>query len=66
MADRRDIRIDYHPTTKGKRQQKVDVIILQRGQEALDEHVERVIVCQSQKPRAPEAAEPAGRGGGPA
>ncbi len=48
--DRRDIRIDYHPTTKGKRQQKVDVIILRRGQEALDEHVERVIVCQSQKP----------------
>ena len=49
--DRRDIRTDYHPTTKGKRQQKVDVIILRRGQEALDEHVERVIVCESQKPR---------------
>ena len=49
--DRRDIRIDYHPTTKGKRRQKVDIIILRRGQEAVDEHVERVIVCQSQKPR---------------
>lgn len=49
--DRRDIRTDYHPTTKGKRQQKVDVIILRRGQQAVDEHVERAIVCQSQKPR---------------
>lgn len=49
--DRGDIRADYHPTTKGNRQQKVDVIILRRGQEAVDEHVERVIVCQTQKPR---------------
>ncbi len=49
--DRRDIRTDYHPKTKGKRQQRVDVIILRRGQEELDENVERVIVCQSQKPR---------------
>ena len=29
--DRRDIRTNYHPTAKGKRQQKVDIIILRRG-----------------------------------
>ena len=49
--DRADIRAGYRPTTRGKRQQKVDIVILRHGEEALDEHVERVIVCQPQKPR---------------
>ena len=49
--DRADIRAGYRPTTRGKRQQMVDIVILRHGEEALDEHVERVIVCQPQKPR---------------
>ena len=49
--DRRDIRTGYRLTTQGKRQKTVDVVILRHGQEAVDEHVERVIVCQKQKPR---------------
>ena len=49
--DRADIRAGYRPTMRGKRQQKVDIVILRHGEEALDEHVERVIVCQPQKPR---------------
>ena len=49
--DRGDIRTGYRLTTKSKRQKLVDIVILRRGREALDEHVERVIVCQPQKPR---------------
>ena len=49
--DRKDIRTGYHLTTQGKRQKSVDIVILRNGKEALDEHVERVIVCQKQKPR---------------
>ena len=49
--DRGDIRAGYRLTTKGRRQKTVDIVIFRRGQEALDEHAERVIVCQQQKPR---------------
>ena len=48
--DRNDIRTGYRLTTAGRRQ-TVDIVIFRRGTEALDEHVERVIVCQHQKPR---------------
>ena len=48
--DRNDIRTRYRLTTAGRRQ-IVDIVIFRRGREALDEHVERVIVCQHQKPR---------------
>ena len=48
--DRNDIRTRYRLTTAGRRQ-TVDIVIFRRGKEALDEHVERVIVCQHQKPR---------------
>ena len=49
--DRKDIRAGYRLTAPGRRQQSVDLVILRHGEEALDEHVERVIVCQRQKPR---------------
>ena len=49
--DRQDIRTRYRMTAKGKRQKSVDIVILRHGNHALDEHVERVIVCQPQKPR---------------
>ena len=49
--DRKDIRTRYRLTTKGKRQKSVDIAILRAGEDALDENVERVIVCQRQKPR---------------
>ena len=48
--DRNDIRTRYRPTAEGTRQ-TVDIVIFRRGQEALDEHVESVIVCQHQRPR---------------
>ena len=48
--DRNDIRTRYRLTTP-RRRQTVDIVIFRRGKEALDEHVERVIVCQHQKPR---------------
>ena len=48
--NRDDIRTRYRLTTAGRRQ-TVDIVIFRRGKEALDEHVERVIVCQHQKPR---------------
>ena len=49
--DRRDIRTRYRLTTKGKRQKSVDIVIFRPGAEALDDCVERVIVCQQQEPR---------------
>ena len=49
--DRADIRTGYRLSTRGKRGKTVDIAILRHGREALDEHVERVIVCQRQKPR---------------
>ena len=52
--DRVDIRADYRLTTRGKRQRKVDVVIFRRGEEAVDEHVERVIVCQGLPPLDPD------------
>ena len=48
--DRSDIRTRYRLTTPGRRQ-TVDIVIFRRGNEARDEHVERVIVCQHQRPR---------------
>ena len=60
--DRKDIRSGYRLTAPGRRQQSVDLVILRPGKEALDEHVERVIVCQRQKPReklrSPQEAAP--------
>ena len=49
--DRKDIRTRYRLTTKGKRQNVVDIVIFRSGKEALDENAERVIVCQPQKSR---------------
>lgn len=49
--DRADIRVAYRPTTRGRRGRTVDVVILRHGRDALDEHVERVIVCEHQKRR---------------
>ena len=49
--DRADIRAGYRLTTQGKRGRTVDIAILRHGREAVDEHVERVIVCQRQKAR---------------
>lgn len=48
---RTDIRTRYRLTTKGNRRKTVDIIILRRGKLPLDENVERVIVCQTQKAR---------------
>ena len=48
--DRNDIRTRYRSTTTGRRR-TVDIVIFRRGTEALDEHMERVVVCQHQKPR---------------
>lgn len=48
---RTDIHTHYRLTTKGKRQKFADIVILRNGEEASDEHVERVVVCQPQKAR---------------
>ena len=49
--DRKDIRTRYRLTTKGKRQNLVDIVIFRSGEEALDENAERAIVCEPQKLR---------------
>jgi type I restriction enzyme M protein len=49
--DRSDLRVSYRLTSKGKRQKSVDIAILRHGQEALDENVERVVICPPQKAR---------------
>ena len=49
--DRSAIRTGYRPTAKGKRSASVDIAIFRHGQEPADDSVERVIVCQTQKPR---------------
>ena len=49
--DRSTIRTGYRPSAKGKRSASVDIVIFRDGQEPADESVERVIVCQPQKPR---------------
>jgi type I restriction enzyme M protein len=49
--DRVDIKTGYRLTCAGKRQKFVDIAIIRHGQEARDENVERVVVCQPQKVR---------------
>src|SRR5206468_9495063 len=49
--DRTDIKVGYRLTTAGKRGKSVDIAIVRHGEEALDENIERVIVCQPQKAR---------------
>lgn len=49
--DRRDLRFPYRLTTAGKRQKTVDIAILSRGAEAVDENVERIVVCVTQRSR---------------
>jgi len=49
--DRNDLRAGYRLTTAGKRQKTVDIAILRRSTTAVDENVERVVVCVSQKKR---------------
>ena len=49
--DRAAIRTGYRPAAKGKRSTSVDIVIFRDGQAPADEAVERVIVCQPQKPR---------------
>ena len=49
--DRSTIRTGYRPTAKGKRTASIDIVIFRHGEEPSDDSVERVIVCQTQKPR---------------
>src|SRR6266498_386249 len=49
--DRADIRVGYRLTTAGKRGKSVDIAIVRHGEEARDENIERVVVCQPQKVR---------------
>jgi type I restriction enzyme M protein len=49
--DRNDLRAGYRLTTAGKRQKTVDIAILRHGAEPVDENVERVVVCVTQKKR---------------
>jgi type I restriction enzyme M protein len=49
--DRDDLRAGYRLTTAGKRQKTVEIAILRHGSEAVDENVERIVVCVSQKRR---------------
>jgi len=49
--DRDDLRAGYRLTTAGKRQKTVEIAILRHGKEAVDENVERIVVCVIQKKR---------------
>jgi type I restriction enzyme M protein len=49
--DRSDLRAGYRLTTAGKRQKTIDIVILRHGTEAMDENVERIVVCVIQKKR---------------
>ena len=49
--DRGDIKVGYRLTTAGKRQKSVDIALIRHGQDAVDENVERVVVCEPQKVR---------------
>jgi type I restriction enzyme M protein len=49
--DRADINVGYRLKTPGKRGKSVDIAILCHAQDARDENVERVVVCQPQKAR---------------
>ena len=59
--DRNDLRSGYRFTSAGRRQKTVDIAILRHGTEALDENVERIVVCVIQKKReklrAPQEAD---------
>src|SRR5690242_6580535 len=47
--DRNDLRAGYRLTTAGRRQKTVDIAILRHGTEPVDENVERIVVCVTQK-----------------
>jgi len=49
--DRKDLKVGYRLTSKGKRQQSVDIAILRHDTEACDENIERIVVCENQKAR---------------
>ena len=49
--DRSTIRTSYRPSARGRRTTSVDIVIFRYGDEPTDNSVERVIVCQTQKPR---------------
>ena len=49
--DRSVIRTGYRPAVNGRRPASVDIVIFRSDEEPRDETVERVIVCQPQKPR---------------
>jgi type I restriction enzyme M protein len=49
--DRNDLRAGYRLTTAGKRQKTVDIAILRHGTEAVDDNVERIVICVTQKRR---------------
>jgi type I restriction enzyme M protein len=49
--DRSDLRVGYRLTTAGRRGKSADIAIVRHGQDARDENIERVVVCQPQKPR---------------
>ncbi len=49
--DRNDLRSPYRLTTAGKRQKTVEIAILQHGAEAVDENVQRIVVCVTQRKR---------------
>ncbi|MDQ7814229.1 MAG: N-6 DNA methylase [Patescibacteria group bacterium] len=49
--DRKDLKVGYRLTSKGKRQQSVDIAILRHDTEICDENIERIVVCENQKAR---------------
>ena len=49
--DRSTIRTGYRPSAKGKRSASVDIVIFRHDEDPSDDSVERVIVCQTQRPR---------------
>jgi type I restriction enzyme M protein len=49
--DREDIKTSYRLTTQGKRGKSIDIAIVRHGKAPLDENIERIVVCETQKPR---------------
>lgn len=49
--DRKDLRTSYRLTTQGNRGKSVDIAILRHGQGPQAQNVERIVVCETQKPR---------------
>lgn len=49
--DREDLRAPYRLTTAGKRQKTVDIAIRRRGEDLVDDNIERIVVCVTQKNR---------------